>query len=67
MALDQKRVVCPLQVCEEVLCLVEEFKYLGVLFKSKGKMNHEIDKRIGAASAVMWSVYWTIRAKKELS
>lgn len=46
---------------------MEEFKYLGVLFKSKGKMNQEIDKRIGAASAVMWLVYWTIRAKKKLS
>lgn len=45
---------------------MEEFKYLGVLFKSKGKMNHEIGKQIGAASAVMWLVYWTIRAKKKL-
>lgn len=64
--LTRKGCCFPLQVCGEVLCLVEEFKYLGVLFKSKGKMNHEIDKQIGAASAVMWLVYWTIRAKKKL-
>lgn len=46
---------------------MEEFKYLGVLLKSKGKMNHESYKWTGASSTVMCSVYWTIRAKKELS
>ncbi|KAI3373194.1 hypothetical protein L3Q82_006510 [Scortum barcoo] len=35
----------------EVLPQVEEFKYLGVLFTSEGKMEREIDRRIGAASA----------------
>ncbi|KAI3375230.1 hypothetical protein L3Q82_021733, partial [Scortum barcoo] len=39
----------------EVLPQVEEFKYLGVLFTSEGKMEREIDRRIGAASAVMRS------------
>ncbi|KAI3361916.1 hypothetical protein L3Q82_012186 [Scortum barcoo] len=34
----------------EVLPQVEEFKYLGVLFTSEGKMEREIDRRIGAAS-----------------
>ncbi|KAI3365660.1 hypothetical protein L3Q82_010734 [Scortum barcoo] len=46
---------------------VEEFKYLGVLFTSEGKMEREIDRRIGAASAVMRSVYRTVVVKKELS
>ncbi|KAI3364208.1 hypothetical protein L3Q82_010807 [Scortum barcoo] len=62
-----KRVVCPLRVSGEVLPQVEEFKYLGVLFTSEGKMEREIDRRIGAASAVMRSVYWTVVVKKELS
>ncbi|KAI3376803.1 hypothetical protein L3Q82_000089 [Scortum barcoo] len=53
MVLDRKRVACPLRVGGEVLPQVEEFKYLGVLFTSEGKMEREIDRRIGAASAVM--------------
>ncbi|KAI3369442.1 hypothetical protein L3Q82_007488 [Scortum barcoo] len=65
---DRKRVACPLQVGGgEVLPQVEEFKYLGVLFTSEGKIEREIDRRIGAASAVMRSVYRTVVVKKELS
>ncbi|KAI3351636.1 hypothetical protein L3Q82_020472 [Scortum barcoo] len=67
MVLDRKRVACPLQVGGEVLPQVEEFKYLGVLFTSEGKIEREIDRRIGAASAVMRSVYRTVVVKKELS
>ena len=46
---------------------VEKFKYLRVLFTSEGKMEGEVDRRISAASAVMWTSYWTIVMKKELS
>ncbi|KAI3370584.1 hypothetical protein L3Q82_007152 [Scortum barcoo] len=60
MVLDLKRVVCPLRVSGEVLPQVEEFKYLGVLFTSEGKMEREIDRRIGAADR-------TVVVKKELS
>ncbi|KAI3352062.1 hypothetical protein L3Q82_020878, partial [Scortum barcoo] len=60
MVLDRKRVACPLRVGGEVLPQVEEFKYLGVLFTSEGKMEREIDRRIGAASTVMRSVYQTV-------
>ncbi|KAI3364813.1 hypothetical protein L3Q82_000923 [Scortum barcoo] len=67
MVLDRKRVACPLRVGGEVLPQVEEFKYLRVLFTSEGKMEREIDRRIGAASAVMRSVYRTVVVKKELS
>ncbi|TWW64289.1 hypothetical protein D4764_03G0012970 [Takifugu flavidus] len=34
---------------EEILPQVEEFKYLGVLFMSEGRMEREIDRQIGAA------------------
>ena len=53
MVLSQKRVDCPLQVGEESLPQVEEFKYFGVLFMSEGKMEWEIDTRIGVGLTVM--------------
>ncbi|KAK3509359.1 hypothetical protein QTP70_030004 [Hemibagrus guttatus] len=67
MVLDRKKVACTLQVGGEVLPQVEEFKYLGVLFMSEGRMDHEIDRRIGAAAAVMRSMYRSVVVKKELS
>ncbi|KAK3525741.1 hypothetical protein QTP70_007388 [Hemibagrus guttatus] len=67
MVLDWKKVACTLQVGGEVLPQVEEFKYLGVLFTSEGRMDREIDRRIGAAAAVMQSMYWSVVVKKELS
>uniref|UniRef100_A0A8C6NUV0 Reverse transcriptase domain-containing protein n=1 Tax=Nothobranchius furzeri TaxID=105023 RepID=A0A8C6NUV0_NOTFU len=63
----QKRVECLLRVRDEVLPQVEEFKYLGVLFTSEGKLVHEIDRRIGAASAVMRALYRSVVMKRELS
>ncbi|KAK3542721.1 hypothetical protein QTP70_000102 [Hemibagrus guttatus] len=67
MVLDRKKVACTLQVGGEVLPQVEEFKYLGVLFMSEGRMDREIDRWIGAAAAVMRSMYWSVVVKKELS
>ncbi|KAK3516227.1 hypothetical protein QTP70_006372 [Hemibagrus guttatus] len=67
MVLDQKKVVCTLQVGGEFLAQVEEFKYLWVLFSSEGRMDCEIDRRIGAAAAVMQSMYQSVVVKKELS
>jgi len=46
---------------------VEEFKYFGVLFTSEGRMKHEIDRQIGAASAVLWALHRPVVVKKELS
>ncbi len=46
---------------------MEEFKYLGVLFTSEGRMEREIDRRIGVASAVMRVLYQTVMVKRELS
>ncbi|KAK3561458.1 hypothetical protein QTP86_002817 [Hemibagrus guttatus] len=42
---------------------VEEFKYLGVLFTSEGRMDHEIDRWISAAAAVMRSMYRSVVVK----
>ncbi|TWW66946.1 hypothetical protein D4764_20G0009780 [Takifugu flavidus] len=67
MVLAWKKVECLLRVGEEVLPQVEEFKYLGILFTSEGRMEREIDRRIGAASAVMQALNRSVVMKKELS
>uniref|UniRef100_A0A8C6NQ68 Reverse transcriptase domain-containing protein n=1 Tax=Nothobranchius furzeri TaxID=105023 RepID=A0A8C6NQ68_NOTFU len=67
MVLIRKRVECLLRVRDEVLPQGEEFKYLGVLFTSEGKLEREIDRWIGAASAVMRALYRSVVLKKELS
>ena len=67
MVLSRKRVECPLQVGGEVLPQVEEFKYLGILFTSEGRMEREIDRRIGAAAAVLRSLNRSVVVKRELS
>ncbi|XP_061676240.1 forkhead box protein J2 isoform X3 [Syngnathoides biaculeatus] len=67
MVLSRKRVACPLRVGDEILPQVEEFKYLGVLFTSERRMEREIDRLIGAAFAVMRSLYQSVVVKKELS
>ncbi|MDF4981257.1 hypothetical protein P3565_23090, partial [Vibrio parahaemolyticus] len=54
-----------LQVGGEVLPQVEEFKYLGILFTSEGRMEREINRRIGAASAV--TLNRSVVVKTELS
>ncbi|KAF7225184.1 tyrosine aminotransferase, partial [Nothobranchius furzeri] len=67
MVLNWKRVECLLRVRDEVLPQVEEVKYLGVLFTSEGKLEREIDRWIGAASAVMRALYRSVVVKRELS
>ena len=46
---------------------MEEFKYLRVSFLSEGKMEREIDRRIGGASAVMQTLKRPVLVKRELS
>ncbi|KAK0141060.1 hypothetical protein N1851_021942 [Merluccius polli] len=54
-------------VGDEILPQVEEFKYLMVLFTSEGRMEREIDRRIGAVSAVMQTLHGSVMVKRELS
>ncbi|TWW74459.1 R2 Retrovirus-related Pol polyprotein from type I retrotransposable element [Takifugu flavidus] len=67
MVLAWKKAECLLRVGEEVLPQVEEFKYLGILFTSEGRMERKIDRRSGAASAVMQVFNRSVMVKKELS
>ncbi|KAK5901378.1 hypothetical protein CgunFtcFv8_026256 [Champsocephalus gunnari] len=46
MVLSRKPMDCPLQVGNESLPQVKEFKYLGVLFSSEGTMEREMGQRI---------------------
>ncbi|TWW53743.1 hypothetical protein D4764_0109230 [Takifugu flavidus] len=64
MVLNRKKVECFLRVKEEILPQVEEFKYLGILFTSEGRMEREIDRRIGAASAVMRTLHRSVVVKR---
>ncbi|KAK0156391.1 putative uncharacterized transposon-derived protein F52C9.6 [Merluccius polli] len=67
MVLNRKRVECTLRVGDEILPQVEEFKYLGVMFTSEGRMEWKIDRRIGAVSAVMRTLHGSVVVKRELS
>ncbi len=64
MVLCRKTVNRSLWAGRELLPQAKEFKYLGILFTSEGKMEHEVDRRIGAAAAVMQALYWTVAVKR---
>ncbi|KAI3366340.1 hypothetical protein L3Q82_000504 [Scortum barcoo] len=68
MVLDRKRVACPLRVKVERSCLKWRSSSIsGSCSRVRERWSVEIDRRIGAASAVMRSVYRTVVVKKELS
>lgn len=46
---------CSPRVAGELLPQVKEFKYLWVLFTSEARIERGIDRRIGAADAVIWA------------
>ncbi|TWW63998.1 hypothetical protein D4764_03G0010060 [Takifugu flavidus] len=52
------------EAMEEILPQVEEFKYLGILFTSEGRMEQEVDRRISAASAVMRTLHRSVVVKR---
>jgi len=58
---------CPLQSRDESLPEVEELKYLGVLFTSRGRKELQIGRWSGAASAVLLMLVRSVVVKRELS
>ncbi len=66
MVLSRKWVDRLLEVGNESLPQVKEFKYLGVFFTSEGTNQWENGQRIGAEGAVMCSLYRTLVTKTEL-
>ncbi|KAL6118110.1 uncharacterized protein ACO6RY_15769 [Pungitius sinensis] len=65
--LSSKPMDCLLCVGIVSLPQVKVFKCLRVLFTSEGKMECELGRRIGAAGAVLHSLYRTVVTKRELS
>lgn len=57
MGLSQEIVGCSLQVRKETLLLVEEFKYLGILFMSDGKREGEMEIVTGSSVIVHGPIY----------
>lgn len=66
MVLCQKMVDCSTPVGSQSLDKVKDFQYHGVLFMSEVKMERQVDRRTGAASAAMQTFYRTIVVKREL-
>ncbi|XP_061769787.1 uncharacterized protein LOC133560831 [Nerophis ophidion] len=64
LVLARKRMECHLRVGEENLPQVEEFKYLGVFFTSEGIVDCKINRRIGAVSSEMRTLYPSVVVKK---
>jgi exonuclease III len=67
MHLSRQPARCTLHVSGVPLRQVEKFKYLGVEFASDGRLDDELDRRIGAAGAVLRTLYRTVVTKSELS
>ena len=58
---------CLLRVGNESLPQVKEFKYLSFLFMSEGMMGREIDRRVGAAGAVLHALHRPVVKNRALS
>lgn len=63
--LSKNRLESLLGVRDKLLPQMEEFKYLGVKSEEKGERGS--DKWIGAMSAVMHMLYWSLVVKRDLN
>jgi len=63
----ETKVSVMLNVSSNTLQQVERFRHLGVIFKSDGRQNKEIDTGIGEANAVLCELYRSVVTKQELS
>jgi len=67
MVLNWKKEECSLRVMDESLPQAEEFKYFAILFMNDGELELEMDRQIGASSAVMRVLLRSVVVKRELS
>ena len=67
MVLSRQKEECAVNVNGTPLDQVEKFKYLGVEFSNDARLDCEIDRRIGSASAILRSLYRSVVTKKEVS
>ena len=57
---------CSLLVWGELLPRMKNFKYLVISLVIEGKMDGNVDRWVGVASAVMRALNWTVVVKKDL-
>ena len=67
MVLSRQKEQCAMNVNGTPLNQVEKFKYLGVEFSNDTRLDCEINRRIGSASAIQRSRYRSVVTKKEVS
>ena len=67
MVFSRQKEQCAMNVNGTPLNQVEKFKYLGVEFSSDARLDCEIDRHIGSASATLRSLYRSVVTKKEVS
>ena len=67
MVLSRQKEHCAVNVNGTPLNQVEKFQYLGVEFSNDARLDCEIDRRVGSASAILRSLYRSVVTKKEVS
>ena len=67
MRVARKSEDCEVKIDEEVIDQVDEMKYLGVIISSDGRMEKEVEARIGSATQVIGGMNETVLKRKELS
>ena len=67
MVLSRQKEQCAVNVNGAPLNQVEKLKYLGVDFSNDARLDCEIDRHIGPASAILRSLYRSVVTKKEVS
>ena len=67
MLLSRQKEECTVNVNGTPLDQLEKFKYLAVEFFNDARLNCEIDRRIGPASAILRSFYRSVVTKNEVS
>ena len=67
MLLSRQKEECTVNVNGTPLDQLEKFKYLAVEFFNDARLDCEIDRRIGPASAILHSLYRSVVTKNEVS
>ena len=67
MRIARKREECEVKIDEEVIEQVDAMKYLGVMISSDGRMEKEVEARIGGATQVIGGLNDVVLRRKELS
>ena len=67
MRIARKREECEVKIDEEVIEQVDAMKYLGVMISSDGRMEKEVEARIGGATRVIGGLNDVVLRRKELS